>query len=105
MSAQITVSVELEGREPYEVETRLIDHNLWDVTRAKHKWPQMNEAPVTWLGFLGWAASRRTGKIEPTLTWETFLAACLNVETVDDDEEVGAVVPMSAAPGLDSFAS
>jgi hypothetical protein len=83
----LSLRVELDDTEPYIVETRLRDHNLWDVTRAKHGWPKPDEAPMTWLGFLAWSASRRTGAIEATLSWEAFLAACIGVENVAADDE------------------
>jgi hypothetical protein len=88
MSAgQLTLRVSLDGREPFEVTTRLVDHNVWDLTRAKHKWPTPGDAPMTWLGFLAWSASRRTGAIEPAMTWEVFLSATEGVENVTEDEE------------------
>jgi hypothetical protein len=87
MSAgQLTLRVALENREPYEVTTRLVDHNVWDLTRARHKWPTPADAPMTWLGFLAWAASRRTGAIEAGMTWEAFLSATDGVENVSEDE-------------------
>jgi hypothetical protein len=93
MSAQLRLIVTLDEREPFEVATRLIDHNLWDVTRAKHKWPTAQDAPVTWLGFIAWSAAKRTGAIE-SMTWEQFLASCESVESADDDDEpVGQADP------------
>lgn len=95
--AQLTLRVYLDGRDPVDVTTRLSDHNLWDITRAKHKWPKVDEAPVTWLGFMAWAALRRTGGTD--LSWESFLAECEGVENVDEDEEGGDVDPTRSAPG------
>jgi len=87
MSAgQLTLRVALEDRDEYEVTTRLVDHNVWDLTRARHKWPTPGDAPMTWLGFLAWAASRRTGAIEPGMTWEAFLSSAAGVENVTEDE-------------------
>lgn len=94
---QLTLRVYLDGHEPYEVSTRLVDHNQWDTTRARHKWPSTQDAPITWLGFMAWAASRRTGQSD--LTWEEFLAACEAVENVDG-EDVEDITPTIAAPGL-----
>ena len=82
-----SIEVFLEDQDGYTVTTTLLDHNIWDLTRAKHKWPPASEAPLTWLGFLAWSASRRTGAIEPTLTWEMFLSRCLSVRQPEDDEE------------------
>jgi len=77
---QVIVSVYLEDRDGFEVETRLIDHRMFDTTRAKHGWPKPDEAPLTWGAFLGWTAARRLGLIDPSMTWELFERACLSVE-------------------------
>lgn len=100
-TGQLQIEVFLDGEdEPFTVTTTLLDHNIWDLTRAKHKWPPASEAPLTWLGFLAWSAARRTGAIEPTLTWELFLTRCLAVRQPEDEEEVGGVVdPTHPAPG------
>ena len=100
MSAgQLDLQVSLDGRDDYVVTTRLSDHNLWDLTRARHKWPTPADAPMTWLGFLAWAASRRTNVIEAAMGWEAFLAACEGVENVTEDES--AADPTLPAPGPD----
>jgi hypothetical protein len=100
VSAQIRLRVELDGRDAYIVGTRLVDHNMWDTTRAKHGWPKPDEAPFTWQGFLAWAASRRTGLIDPELTWERFLTECLGVESLDDDTgKVADPTPPGVGPG------
>jgi hypothetical protein len=104
-SAQLTLLVFLEDQEPYQVETRLVDHNSWDITRARHKWPTGADAPMTWMGFIAWTASRRAGAIPRELTWELFTERCLAVETVgsdDEDEDEGVGVgPTHGAPGPD----
>ena len=86
-SGQLSIRIYLEDRDAFTVQTRLIDHNMWDVTRAKHKWPTAQDAPLTWMGFIAWAAARRTGAIENTMTWEQFLSQCESVEQPDDEEE------------------
>jgi hypothetical protein len=86
-SAQLRVTIHLTDRDPFTVTTTLADHNMWDMTRARHKWPNASDAPLTWMGFLAWAAARRTGAIDPSLTWETFLAECEYVERPEEDEE------------------
>lgn len=87
MSKPLEIVVNLENRDAFIVTARLVDHNMWDITRAKHKWPTAQDAPLTWMGFLAWSAARRTGAIEPTLTWELFLSECISVERPDDAEE------------------
>lgn len=99
-AAQLVLRVVLDGSEPFDVTTRLVDHNIWDLTRARHKWPSPADAPMTWLGFLAWTASRRSGAIEPAMTWELFLAATESVENVSDDEDgEGTADPTNPGPG------
>jgi hypothetical protein len=105
-SGQLDIVVYLQDRDAFTVTTTLLDHNIWDMTRARHKWPNAQDAPLTWMGFLAWSAARRTGAIEQSLTWEQFLAQCLSVERPDDDEEAGKTAdPTQPVPGLDSFVS
>lgn len=91
------IVVQLDDVDEYEVATRLVDHHLWDTTRAKHRWSSPSDAPMTWLAFLAWAASRRLGKIPPDLTWEKFVDACVGVSPVDEDDV--DVDPTQPVPG------
>lgn len=95
-SSRFRLRVTLASKpEPYEVTTRLMDHHLFDVERSKRKWPSPGESVMTWLGYLAYAASRRSGRIEPTTTWEDFLADADEVTnlTEDDDEGAEAITP------------
>jgi hypothetical protein len=86
------VTVTRDGHEPLEVQTDNRDLILWEKTRVKHRWPKFDEAPMTWLTFLAWAAARRTGAIESTYRWEQWEAETIEVATVDrnkDDDEGG----------------
>lgn len=96
-ASQLELRVAVEDQDEFVVTTRLSDHNLWDITRAKHKWPVPADAPMTWLGFLAWAAGRRTGKIPTSMTWDAFLAACEGVENITEDENPAD--PTNPAPG------
>jgi len=101
-SGQLVLRVSLDGVDDYEVTTRLVDHNVWDLTRARHKWPTPADAPMTWIGFLAWTASRRTGQIDPSMPWEAFLAATESVENVGGDDQDGATADPTnpgAGPG------
>lgn len=89
-SGQLQIVVYLVDRDAFTVTTTLYDHNVWDMTRAKHKWPTAQEAPLTWMGFIAWSAARRTGAIEPSLTWEQFLTECLSVERAEEDDAAPA---------------
>jgi hypothetical protein len=106
--AQLNLRIYMDGRPPFDVTTRLADHNHWDMTRARHKWPTVQDAPVTWLAFMAWSAARRSGDLD--MTWEAFLDACEGVENLDQDETAGGEVggeiaatvdPIPAEPGPD----
>lgn len=99
-SGQLSIVVYMDDRDAFTVTTTLMDHNTWDMTRARHKWPNAQDAPLTWMGFLAWSAARRTGHIETSLTWEEFLTHCLSVERPDNDEEESATAdPTQLVPG------
>ena len=98
-TGQLQIEVFLQDRDSFIVTTTLLDHNIWDMTRAKHKWPSASDAPLTWLGFLAWSAARRTGEIEPTLVWEQFLSQCLSVRQPDEDEDTATADPIPPGPG------
>jgi len=98
-TGQLKIEVYLADREPYTVTTTLLDHNTWDLTRARHKWPTAQDAALTWLGFLAWSASRRTGEIEPTMQWEMFLSQCLSVRQPDEDSDEVTADPTQLVPG------
>jgi hypothetical protein len=99
-TGQLRIEIYLQDRDPFVVTTTLLDHNIWDLTRAKHKWPTAQDAPLTWLGFLAWSAARRTGAIEPAVTWEQFLSTCLSVQQPDDEEDDAKIAdPTLPVPG------
>ena len=90
----------LDAPEVLEVQTLNPDLIAWDMTRSKHRWPEVSQAPFLWLTFISWHACRREGRIESGVTYDEWAASVLNVAnlTDDDDEEGGAVSP--TRPGL-----
>lgn len=96
----------LDAPEVIEVQTLNPDLIAWDMTRARHKWPEVKDAPFKWLTFLAWHACRREGRIPSDLTYEAWEASTLNVSNVaaedDDDAEAGSPVdPTHAAAAPD----
>lgn len=90
-ATQMRLTVELAEREPFDVDVRLMDHHGWDVARGKNGWPSPSDGPMTWLGYLAFLAARRSGKIDPAMPWNDFLAQCdgvVNHDEDDDDSEV-----------------
>lgn len=79
----------LDAPEVIEVQTLNPDLIAFDMTRARHRWPEVKEAPFLWLTFISWHACRREGRIEPSLTYEEWAASTLNVANLDGDEDEG----------------
>lgn len=87
---------------PLELQTTNADLIRWDRTRAKHKWPKVDDAPFLWLTFIAWSAARRSKVIGPDLTYETWEADVLQVEVENDDDpedETGRPTPPGPNPG------
>src|SRR5262245_39934794 len=83
---------------PLEVQTTNADMVLWDRTRVKHRWPNMQDAPFLGMTFVAWAAARRTGLIAPDLTYEAWEAKVLDLSVEDDETtEVEAFPPVPGA--------
>ena len=94
------VKVVRDGHDPLEVQTDNRDLVLWDSTRARHKWPKLDEAPFLWMTFISWAAARRTGAIGDGVKFETWRDEVLEVTPVtDDDDETGLPTEPGLAPG------
>jgi hypothetical protein len=84
-------AVKLEGLDEYEVQANGADLVRWDLTAAKHKWPEMGKAPFLWSTFVTWAASSRTGIV--TDTWDQYLARVEAVEALDQSTDVDPTDP------------
>jgi hypothetical protein len=92
----------LDAPEILEVQTLNPDLIAWDMTRMKHKWPKMEDAPWKWLTFLSWHAARREGRIPSDLSYEVWEASTLEVSNIDaageDAEEFEVVDPTPPGP-------
>lgn len=93
----------LDAPEVLEVQTLNPDLIAWDMTRAKHRWPEVKDAPFKWLTFIAWHACRREGSIPRDLTYEEWEASTLNVANLnaedDDANGVEPVDPTRVGPG------
>src|SRR5690242_562772 len=69
---QQKITVHLAGREdePLVVTTANPDLVRWDMTRSKHGWPAMEDAPMLWATFVAWAAAKRTGAYDQS--WDQW---------------------------------
>jgi hypothetical protein len=86
----------VDAPEILEVQTLSPDLIAFDMTRAKHRWPDMKEAPMLWLSFIAWHACRREQRIPPELTWDEWKATTLDVGPTSDEEDGEPVDPTRA---------
>jgi hypothetical protein len=71
-----------------DVQTLNADLIRYDLTRAKHNWPEGTKAPFLWLTFIGWAALRREHVLPDDVTWERFSSElCVSCTSADDEAE------------------
>lgn len=92
----------LDAPEVIEIQTLNPDLIAWDMTRAKHRWPEVKDAPFLWLTFISWHAARREGIIPRDLSYEDWQASTLDVGTLageDGDAETVDPTHGAAAPG------
>jgi hypothetical protein len=92
--------VPIDG-DPYTVQAYQPDLVLWEETAAARKWKANTpgNAPFKWLAFLAWAASRRTGRIPDTVTWDAFLAGLAQVTDATTADDVARPTPPGPGPG------
>jgi hypothetical protein len=86
-----------DGCEDLELQTTNPDFLAWDLTRARHKWPPIQDAQFLWLTFMAWAAARRTGAIETTYTFETWRDDVIEVQVVKREQGADVVDPFPEA--------
>lgn len=91
----------LDAPEVIEIQTLNPDLIAWDMTRAKHRWPEVKDAPFLWLTFISWHACRREGVIPSDLTYEQWQASTLAVNGINDEGEAEAVDPTHGAAAPD----
>lgn len=89
---QLNVTVTLTNAEPVTVPVLNPDRVRWDMTAAKHSWPEFAKAPFLGTTFLAWAAMRREGLY--TDSFENFRDRdALEIESssdnADDPDAVG----------------
>lgn len=61
------------------------DYCRWDLTAARHGWPNVEAAPFLWMTFVVWSAAVRERHYEGT--FEAFRDTdCRSVENLDTDD-------------------
>lgn len=102
---RLNLRVTRQGAE-FTVKSNNIDMVMWDRTRARHRWPTQQEAPLLWMTFVAWSAARRTGAIAADLSYPDWEATTEYVEAVDadgnpldEDDDGEGVDPTRPGPG------
>src|SRR5690242_7666585 len=92
-----------DGRE-YDVQTENPDMVMFDIERAKRKWPTFQDAPMLWINYLAFSKLKQSGELgnETFDAWilRTVRVDNLNEDGVPDDDVVTAFPTREvAAPG------
>ena len=91
------VDIEMTDGTKYHAETIYSDAVAYEMTAAKHKWPEARAASLNTLAFISWHALRRAGDIDRVITFEAFRDTMRAVrpvyETEDDAAGVGPTLP------------
>lgn len=96
---QQKITVQLANDQELEVLTANPDLVRWDVTRAKHGWPSMEDAPMLWATFVAWAAAKRANQYAGT--WDDWMNKdALSVDFDMDDQEDVDPTQTAVAPSL-----
>ena len=86
----------------YDVQAINVDMVAWDRDRAKHSWPNPQDAPFVWLNYLAWHVLTKTQGILPAMTLREFESAAAEVSSGSGDEEdADAVDPTNTGPALE----
>lgn len=99
------IEVTLDDGRKLEAQILNADLLRWDITAAKHGWPDYRTVQTWHATFCAWASLRRQGAIPKEWTWEEFSDRhCVQVATITDEAgeaEETAVDPtlQEAAPG------
>lgn len=92
-----------DGRS-FDVQTENPDMVMFDLERAKQKWPAFQDAPILWVNYLAYSKLKRSGEIgnEPFNTWvlKTSSVTNLNDDGAPSDDVVTAFPTRAGvAPG------
>ena len=84
----------------HRVQTVSPDMTLWGRTRIRNKWPKADDSPVVFQVFVSWAACRRLGVIDKSMTFEDFDAGLLECIGVDEPKPLKITCPDCGTPTL-----
>lgn len=89
----------------YAVQTTNADMVMYDLERAKRRWPSLTDAPFLWLSYLAFSALRRDGTISASEHFDSWVQTTVEVknlnETGQESDETVKAFPTLLAAGQD----
>lgn len=87
----------------FEVQCLNIDLVSWDRERARHKWPNAQDAPFMWMEYLAWHALTKTQGLVPACSLADFGAqvAAITSRADGEGEDGDGVDPTTTVAELD----
>jgi hypothetical protein len=68
-----------------QVQTENPDMVYFDLERAKRKWPTFQDAPMLWVNYLAYSKLRRSGGVDRTATFESWLSTTVSIQNLNAD--------------------
>lgn len=69
------------------------DLAMYDLERAKRKWPSIQEGPIWWLSWVAYSKLKRSGQLpDPKAPFEAWLLTTAGVKNLDEDGRIDELV-------------
>jgi hypothetical protein len=72
------------------IEVELVAHNPelaeYDRIRADNHWPKAADGAIFWMTFLAWKVCQREGVVPKEVTFQKFVAECVQVRDTDNPD-------------------
>ena len=80
------MTVTLEGRDPFEVDTRPVDNVRFEDLARRNNWASVKDGPMRYMYFLAFAAAQRSGAWPREEGFDAFLDLLVDVDAEDDED-------------------
>lgn len=83
----MTVSILMtDGTSHDDVPVTMRDKLRYSETRARRKWPNVEDDPFRFMTFIAWAAAKREGLIDNGMTFDAFADNVADIDIPGEDE-------------------
>jgi len=79
------IRVTMADGKTYDVQTENPDMVMFDLERAKRKWPTLQDAPFLWLNYLAYSKLKRSGEDIGGDSFEAWLMKTSTVTNLNGD--------------------